>query len=372
MKLLISSLICFLVFINPLLAQENLPPVGLQEMIDELSSITNPADANGKSFQLKKPESLENAELVLKPENAFKLDGLTDKVINVTVANSHLLFDMNLYNGTGIVKMNPINFNWKISGELASKDAGNGFQTCSISVGFKINNTIVTQKALDYFENNNYKVELDYDANNLEHNGVSENEFIFKRKNNSETSVALIVFKPDGSLFAKASVPNIAKCEQSVLNTNTSVQKWSDWSEWSKCSSSCSGTQSKVRYCLTENLGIPCIGNSSEERSCNIQSCPDEDPRKYIIANPSIVRVIKYYKLEYEIRYQNIHPTRRIVCNMVLYAKTEAYKPGEKREFTLDLKAQEVSDWYKGTLKVSKWYNVSSSISTNRICKFAD
>ena len=52
--------------------------------------------------------------------------------------------------------------------------------------------------------------------------------------------------------------------------------KWLEWSSWSECSLSCGGGNStRMRQCIGPfNGGKPCVGNVTENRLCNNQSCP--------------------------------------------------------------------------------------------------
>nr|XP_022343628.1 uncharacterized protein LOC111136803 isoform X1 [Crassostrea virginica] len=67
--------------------------------------------------------------------------------------------------------------------------------------------------------------------------------------------------------------------EQQSCNTQGCIVDggWSDWSVWGTCSATCDGgTQSRTRTCTNpapQNGGADCVGESSEQQSCNTQSC---------------------------------------------------------------------------------------------------
>lgn len=373
MKNLILGLFCLFGILNSCFAEEKLPPIGLEEMVKELSLVSNPADANGKVFSIQKPLKFEKAKLELKPSNAFSIVDYQNGNIQVKIINSSSLYDLKLFDGTGIVKMNSVDYVWIITDVVTPDDQGTGFQSCSINVGFKINNTTVTKRTLDYFKENGYKVTLDFDSNVLEFKGNTDGEYIFKRKSNDDAAVSLNVLNSDGSIFANAKVSNIAKCEQTQGETTKPTAKWSEWGTWSACSKSCgTGVMSRTRICLTDSIGIPCVGNYFEEVTCNSQKCEYEDANGFLITNPSLVNKKGGNKLVYRIRYKNNHSTKTISCNIVLRVKTVGQADGEKREFNLVIKAQEHSQWIEGELKVPWHKTVDPDLSRTYNCKFID
>ena len=54
--------------------------------------------------------------------------------------------------------------------------------------------------------------------------------------------------------------------------------RWSDWGLWTSCSVSCGkGLATRIRSCTNPaplNGGSPCIGNTTESKSCSIRKCP--------------------------------------------------------------------------------------------------
>lgn len=372
MKNLFLGLLCLFGILNSSFAEEKLPPIGLEEMVKELSNVSDPADANGKIFNLEKPFKFEKAKLELKPANVFTIVDYQNGNVQIKIANASFLYDMKLFNGTGIVKMNPVDYVWIITDVVTPPDQGTGFQSCTINVGFKINNTTVTKRTLDYFKENNYKVILDFDSSILEFKGNTDGEYVFKRKNNDETTVSLNVQNPDGSLFANAIVSNIAKCEQSSSDIPVPTAKWSEWGTWSACSKTCGGgVKNRTRTCLTDSIGVPCLGNYFEEISCNTQKCEIEDPRGFISTKSASFKA-KLNKLYYSVRYFNSHASKTIQCNIVITAQTVGTEPGEKVEFNVVLKPQQVSEWFEGVLKVGRFKTASDSHRSGYICKFVN
>ncbi len=280
MQLPILAILMTFSIITSVFAAPTSEPVGYQNMLNSLASVSSPSEANGKEFRLTKPNGLESFTLTLNPANVFEVRNLNDGSIYISISNAQFLYDMELYDNTSILTLNKVGFEWKVAGDGIVNNGGGGFQSCSLNVGFTLNNTVVTKSTLDYFNKNNYNVNLEFDDSIVEQIGSTETEYIFKRKNNTDTGVNLTITKPDGSLLGRASVANLAKCDQksntsssSTTSSTTSRSEWSQWTEWNSCSSSCGeGKQSHTRTCLTENTA-PCSGNQYEERTCNIRAC---------------------------------------------------------------------------------------------------
>ena len=83
------------------------------------------------------------------------------------------------------------------------------------------------------------------------------------------------------------------------------------------------GIQSRIRTCATENLGLPCIGNKYEEKTCNIQSCLPELPAKNYfsqVAKNATWSRVPYtnasFKAVYAFSYQNTHPSKKLLCQV--------------------------------------------------------
>lgn len=236
------------------------PPIGFMEMVTSLSSVSSPNEANGKIFELRMPDGFESYRLGLSPKSVFAVSNLKDGLILVSITNAEDLYDMDFFNVTGIILLKAIQYQWRL-GDDPPCDTCGGFKSCSVDVGFKVSNTLVTKSILDYLKTSNYDIQLKYDKSIFEYTGNTDNGFVFKRKSNESASATLTIKKTDGSLMAQATIDNIARCEQGSAYPN-----WSEWSGWNSCSD---GKQSRTRECLTENVGRICFGNSFEERECN-------------------------------------------------------------------------------------------------------
>ncbi|XP_048584555.1 SCO-spondin isoform X2 [Nematostella vectensis] len=57
---------------------------------------------------------------------------------------------------------------------------------------------------------------------------------------------------------------------------------WTSWTQWAGCSKPCtSGIQRRVRYCLSQAVGIECKGKNVELSPCYTESCPTTKPITY-------------------------------------------------------------------------------------------
>ncbi len=189
-------------------------PIGFQDMLNTLSRVSHPKESLGLVFELKKSPEFKNINLTLTPADAFTIKNLNNNSILVSVNNVTSIYDMELYANTSIIVLKEIGFIWTEEGTGEVKTDDVGFQSCSINVGFLFNKKVITQTNLDYFVKNNYSVNLNFNNSILEKVGSTETETIFKRKNNNDTSVSLVILKPDGSLLFRSVVNNLDKCVQ--------------------------------------------------------------------------------------------------------------------------------------------------------------
>ena len=69
---------------------------------------------------------------------------------------------------------------------------------------------------------------------------------------------------------------------QEVINLKVKMDKepcpceWGNWSEWSQCSTTCEAGKSQRERVISKpaiNGGLECVGDESEERTCNQDVC---------------------------------------------------------------------------------------------------
>jgi len=102
---------------------------------------------------------------------------------------------------------------------------------------------------------------------------VSDQVFSQLAIQNQTVSLNNIYNQPvqDGTTFIDTTTPTVT--DQTGIPVNGG---WGVWSSWTTCSAACTGTQSRTRACnnpTPANGGVSCSGNASETRTCSTSSC---------------------------------------------------------------------------------------------------
>lgn len=273
MKMFLFSLVLSLCSLN-VFAEVKDQPIDYNKMLATLSHVAKPQDAVGKTFNLGTPVGKENSILHILPENAVEMKTIGQGVYQVKILKAEPFYDMDFYKDTGSVSLDEVLFSWTDGGTLPPDVETD--QACVNLIKFPINGMEFNQDNLNKYKASNTPYKIEYNHSILKQS--QENEFTFTRLTNDQAIVTLTLYKKDGSVYVKKDSNPVAICSALNVKLEPKNPQWSAWSGWNSCSATCGGgKQSHERTCLTENVGVPCIGNSFEESSCNEQACPQKE-----------------------------------------------------------------------------------------------